>query len=129
MVRSSLKDQNNFEFTKPLTEIISQFQQIAGCIYPALYSKTSQIESAIDRKIDEADAISDFVQGNQFGIFKRVATTKNGNQANFTYVSKELINTLDDIYVSKTPWAQMTKAKETLDAIGNGQNVSQHSKT
>ena len=115
----SIKDQNNFEFTKPLAEIIPQFQQLAGCIYPSLYSKTSQIEAAIDRKIDEADVISDFVQGNQFGIFKRIDTTKKGNQANFSYVSTELIQTLDDIYASKAPWSQMTKAKDTLDAIGN----------
>lgn len=115
----SIKDQNNFEFTKPLAEIIPQFQQLAGCIYPSLYSKTSQIEAAIDRKIDEADVISDFVQGNQFSIFKRIDTTKKGNQANFSYVSTELIQTLDDIYASKAPWSQMTKAKDTLDAIGN----------
>ena len=113
----SVKDQNNFEFTKPLEEIIPQFQQLAGYHYPALYGKTSQIEDAIDRKIDEADVISEFVSGNQYGIFRRIETTKKGNQANFSYVSAELIQTLDAIYVSKTPWAQMTKAKETLDAI------------
>ena len=115
----SIKDQNNFEFTKPLEQILPEFQQLAGCVYPALYNKTGQIEAAIDRKIDEADVISDFVQGNQFNIFRRIATTKNGNQANFNYVSKELIDTIDDVYVSKTPWIHMTKAKDTLDAIGN----------
>ncbi len=115
----SIKDQNNFEFTKPLEQILPEFQQLAGCVYPALYNKTSQIEAAIDRKIDEADVINDFVQGNQFNIFRRIATTKNGNQANFNYVSKELIDTIDDVYVSKTPWIQMTKAKDTLDAIGD----------
>ena len=122
----SIKDQNDFEFTKPLTEIIPQFQQIAGCIYPALYSKTSQIESAIDRKIDEADVISDFVQSSQFSIFKLINTTKKGNQANFSYVSKELIDTLDDIFISKTPWSLMTKAKDTLNAIGNEIQTRQH---
>ncbi|MBR4647494.1 MAG: BREX system P-loop protein BrxC [Bacteroidales bacterium] len=115
----SIKDQNNFEFAKPLEQILPEFQQLAGCVYPALYNKTSQIEAAIDRKIDEADVINDFVQGNQFNIFRRIATTKNGNQANFNYVSKELIDTIDDVYVSKTPWIQMTKAKDTLDAIGD----------
>ena len=115
----SVKDQNNFEFTKPLDEIIPQFQQLAGYHYPALYGKTSQIESAIDRKIDEADVISEFVGGNQYSIFRRIETARKGNQANFVYVSAELIQTLDAIFVSKTPWAQMTKAKETLDAVGN----------
>ena len=113
----SVKDQNNFQFTKPLDEIIPQFQQLAGYHYPALYGKTSQIESAIDRKIDEADVISEFVSGNQYSIFRRIETARKGNQANFAYVSAELIQTLDDIYASKTPWAQMTKAKETLDAV------------
>jgi hypothetical protein len=115
----SVKDQNDFEFTKPLDEIIPQFQQLAGYHYPALYGKTSQIESAIDRKIDEADVISEFVGGNQYSIFRHIETARKGNQANFAYVSAELIQTLDAIYCSKTPWAQMTKAKETLDAIGN----------
>ena len=115
----SVRDQNSFEFTKPLDEIIPQFQQLAGYHYPALYGKTSQIESAIDRKIDEADVISEFVDGNQYSIFRRIETARKGNQANFAYVSAELTQTLDAIYASKTPWAQMTKAKETLDAIGN----------
>ena len=113
----SVRDQNNFEFTKPLDEIIPQFQQLAGYHYPALYGKTSQIESAIDRKIDEADVISEFVSGNQYSIFRRIETSRKGNQANFAYVSSELIETLDAIYVSQNPWAQMTKAKETLDAV------------
>ena len=114
----SVKDQNNFEFTKPLAEIIPQFQQIANCVYPSLYSKTNQIEDAIDRKVDEADLIRDFVGGNQYNIFKHIETTKKGIQANITYVSTELVQTLDEIYSSKSPWKLMTKAKETLDAIG-----------
>lgn len=113
----SIKDQNDFEFTKPLGQILPEFQQLAGCIYPALYNKTGQIEAAIDRKIEEADVISDFVLGNQFNIFKRIDTTKRGNQANFSYVPSELTKTLDEIYVAKEPWKLMTKAKETLDAV------------
>ena len=113
----SIKDQNDFEFTKPLRQILPEFQQLAGCIYPALYNKTGQIEAAIDRKIEEADVISDFVLGNQFNIFKRIDTTKKGNQANFSYVPRELTKTLDEIYVAKEPWKLMTKAKETLDAV------------
>ena len=114
----SVKDLNNFEFTKPLAEIIPQFQQIANCVYPSLYGKSSQIEDAIDRKVDEADMICDFVGGNQYNIFKHIETTKKGIQANITYVSTELVQTLDEIYSSKSPWKLMTKAKETLDAIG-----------
>lgn len=113
----SIKDQNDFEFTKPLGQILTEFQQLAGCVYPALYNKTGQIEAAIDHKIDEADVISDFVLGSQFNIFKRIDTTKRGNQANFSYVPRELTKTLDEIYVAKEPWKLMTKAKETLDAV------------
>ncbi len=114
----NVKDQNNFEFTKPLAEIIPQFQQIANCVYPSLYNKTNQIEDAIDRKVDEADLIRDFVGGNQYNIFKHIETTKKGIQANIAYVSTELVQTLDEIYSSRSPWKLMTKAKETLDAIG-----------
>ena len=113
----SIKDQNDFEFTKPLGQILIDFQQLANCIYPSLYNKTSQIEDAIDSKTDVVDDISSFVLGNQFSIFKRIDTTKKGNQANFSYVPEDLTNTLDEIYASKTPWKEMTKAKETLDAI------------
>lgn len=114
----SIKNQNDFEFTKPLNQILPEYQQLAGCLYPALYSKTSLIEDAIDSKVDIADVISEFVAGNQFSIFKRIDTTKKGNQANFTYVPQELTKTLDEIYVAKEPWKLMTKAKETLDAVG-----------
>lgn len=114
----SIKDQNDFEFTKPLHEILPEFQQLARCVFPTLYSKTSQIENAIDRKEYEADAICDFVQSNQFNIFKRIHTTQTGNQANLEYVSDDLTKTLAEIYIAKEPWKFMTKAKETLDAIG-----------
>lgn len=113
----SIKDQNDFEFTKPLGNILQAFQQLADCIYPALYSKTTEIEAAIELKVDVADVISDFVNGTQFSIFKRINTTKTGNQANFSYVPQELIKTLDEIFLSKTPWSQMTKAKDALDAV------------
>ena len=115
----SIKDQNDFEFTKPLEQILTEFQQLANCLYPALYNKSTQIDDAIDSKINVVDDISNFVQGNQFSIFKRIDTTKKGNQANFSYVPQELTRTLDEIYASKTPWKEMTKAKETLDAVSN----------
>ena len=114
-----MRDQNDFEFTKPLEEIIPQFQQIAKSVYPALYNMTSNIEDAIDRKVEEADVISDFVNGSQYNIFKRIETTKKGNQANFAYVTPNLIQVLDEIYASRTPWDQMTRAKDTLDTIYN----------
>ena len=115
----SIKDQNVFEFTKPIDEILPVLQQLSNCIYPALYNKSSQIEDAIDYKTDIVDDISSFVLGNQFSIFKRIDTTKKGNQANFSYVPAALTKTLDEIYTSKTPWKEMTKAKETLDAVNN----------
>jgi len=115
----SIKDQNDFEFTKPLEQILTEFQQLANCLYPALYNKSTQIDDAIDSKINVVDDISNFVQGNQFSIFKRIDATKKGNQANFSYVPQELTRTLDEIYASKTPWKEMTKAKETLDAVSN----------
>lgn len=114
-----VKLQNNFVFAKPLDDIIIEFQQLAGCIYPALYSRTSQIEKAIDRKIDEADVISDFVTGSQFNIFKNIDVIKKGNQANLSYVPQDLIQSLDEIYASRTPWSQMTTAKTTYDAVLN----------
>ena len=86
----SIKDQNDFDFTKPLGQILIDFQQLANCIYPSLYNKTSQIEDAIDSKTDVVDDISSFVLGNQFSIFKRIDTTKKGNQANFSYVPEDL---------------------------------------
>ena len=114
----SIKDQWHFEFVKPLDEIIPMFQRLAGTVYPGLYTKTNEIGDAIDRKVDEADVISQFVGSTQFDIFKRIDQTKKGNLANFTYVSPALIQTLNEIYESKAPMNLMTKGKETLDAIG-----------
>jgi hypothetical protein len=104
---------------RPLDEIIPMLEQLKGNVYPGLYSKTAQIENAIDRKVDEADAISEFISNPQFSIFKRIDTLKKGNQANLVYVTAELKNALEDIYTSSTPWKLMTKAKEVLDAISD----------
>ena len=108
---------NRFDFVKPLDEIIPMLEQLKGNVYPGLYNKTAKIEDAIDRKVDKVDVISRFVKGKQFDIFKRIDVLKKGNQANLSYVTVELKNTLDEIYQSATPWSMMIKAKETLDAI------------
>lgn len=102
-----------------MEEIIPLLSCLASCVYPGLYTKTNQIEDAIDRKVDEADVICQFVNGKQFDIFKRIDTLKKGNQANLTYVSAELIKALDEIYNSATPWSLMAKGKATIDAITN----------
>ena len=115
----SIKDQWHFDFVKPMEEIIPLLSCLASCVYPGLYTKTNQIEDAIDRKVDEADVICQFVNGKQFDIFKRIDTLKKGNQANLTYVSAELIKALDEIYNSATPWSLMAKGKATIDAITN----------
>jgi hypothetical protein len=112
---------------RPLDEIIPMLEQLKGNVYPSLYSKTAQIEEAIDRKVDEADAISEFISNPQFSIFKRIDTLKKGNQANLVYVTAELKNTLEEIYKSTTPWQLMTKAKEVLDAISDEIKAKQES--
>lgn len=116
-----------FNFVRPLDEIIPMLEQLKGNVYPGLYSKTEQIEDAIDRKVDEADVISEFINNPQFDIFKRLDTLKRGNQANLVYVTAELKNTLEDIYKSSTPWKLMTKAKEVLDAISDEIKAKQES--
>jgi hypothetical protein len=116
-----------FNFVRPLDEIIPMLEQLKGNVYPGLYSKTAQIEKAIDRKVDEADAISEFISNPQFSIFKRIDTLKKGNQANLVYVTAELKNALEDIYSSSTPWKLMTKAKEVLDAISDEIKAKQES--
>lgn len=115
----SIKNLNSFEFAKPLDEVISEFGKLTACVYPALYGLSAQIDNAITLKIDVADAISEFVNGNQYNIFKNIETVKKGNTANFTYISQELTKTLDEIYVSKEPWKFMSKAKDTLDTISD----------
>jgi hypothetical protein len=123
----SIKNVWHFEFVKPLEEIVPMLEQLKGNVYPGLYSKTAQIEAAIDRKVEEADVISEFINNPQFSIFKRIDTLKNGNQANLVYVTAELKNTLEEIYKSTTPWKLMTKAKEVLDAISDEIKAKQES--
>jgi hypothetical protein len=86
-------------------------------VYPSLYSKSKEIEAAIEDKLDIADEICGFVRGNQFTIFEKVEHIKKGNQANLAYVAQGLTDKLNEIYTSKTPWKLMTDAKEVLEAI------------
>ena len=42
----SVKDQWHFEFVKPIEIILPLLSQLAGSVYPALYSKKSKMEDA-----------------------------------------------------------------------------------
>jgi hypothetical protein len=103
-------------FVRPLDEVIETLNHLR-VVYPSLYSKSKDIEAAIDDKQDIADEICGFVRGNQFTIFEKVEHIKKGNQANLAYVAPELTDKLNEIYTSKTPWKLMTDAKEVLEAI------------
>lgn len=113
----TIRDRYHYDFVKPLEEIVPMLQQISGTVFPGLYTKTSQLDDLLDRKVEEADVITQFVNDRQFDIFKNVVSMKQGNQANLSYVSAELRNSLDAIYNAPAPWNMMTKAKETLDTI------------
>ena len=114
----SVKDQWHFEFVKPIEAILPILSQLAGCVYPALYSKKSKMEDALDLK-EETDVICQFVASPQFDIFKNIDSLEKGNKANLSYVSSELISTINAIYASKSPWKMMTQAKETLHIISD----------
>jgi hypothetical protein len=103
-------------FVRPLDEVIETLNHLR-VVYPSLYSKSKDIEAAIDDKQDIADEICGFVRGNQFTIFEKVEHIKKGNQANLAYVAPELTDKLNEIYTSTTPWKLMTDAKEVLEAI------------
>ena len=106
-----------FAFTAPLKPVIEQMKKWAGLAFPGLYRKTDEIEDFIDDHIDLLEDIKDFVTGKQFDIFKSIDRMERGNQANMSYVSAELQQTLDKIYNSPTPWNLMTEGKATVDAI------------
>jgi hypothetical protein len=103
-------------FVRPLDEVIETLNRLR-VVYPSLYSKSKEIEAAIEDKLDIADEICGFVRGNQFTIFEKVEHIKKGNQANLAYVAQGLTDKLNEIYTSKTPWKLMTDAKEVLEAI------------
>lgn len=112
----SIKDRYKFEFVKPIGDILPILDKLAESVYPALYGNKAKIEEALDIK-EDTDVICQFVEGKQFEIFAHIDTLKKGNQANLSYVDAQLIKTIDDIYISRSPWTLMTKAKETLDSI------------
>lgn len=109
--------EHHFAFTTPLKPIIEQIKKWAGFAYPSLYKKTEEIEDFIDDHIDELEDIKTFVTGKQFDIFKSIDRMERGNQANMSYVSAELRQTLNEIYNTATPWKRMTEGKTTIDAI------------
>lgn len=123
----TIRDKYHYDFVKPLEDIVPQLQQIVGTVHPGLYTKTSQLEELLDRKIEEADIIVQFVNDRQFDIFKNVVSMKQGNQANLSYVSAELRQSLDAVFSSPTPWNMMTKAKETLETISTELKKEQES--
>ena len=112
-------NQHSYEFVKPLDEICRILRQIKTSVYPALYSMKETLEKAADKKVNEADVIVQFVEGNQFAIFKQIDTCKNGNQANFGYIDQDRWTRLNEIYVSKNPWDLMEEAKKILEEISS----------
>lgn len=120
----SVNDQWHFAFIKPVEKILPILTQLAGSVYPALYGNKAKMEEALDLK-EEIDEVCQFVTGRQFEIFKRIDTLKKGNQANLSYVTAELIFTINAIYESKSPWKMMTQANETLQSISDEIKVKQ----
>ncbi len=112
-----IKFKHHYDFCKPIDTILTKLQDLSTSIYPSLYSKTTLIEDIIDLKLDEVDAVCEFVNGRQFEIFKRIDVVVNGNQANLSYVPQDLLTSVKDIYLSKTPWKEMKAANGILDTI------------
>jgi hypothetical protein len=87
-------------------------------IYPSLYQNIGKLEDILDDKLDVADEIVSFIKGAQFNIFTRIETMKRGNQANLGYVSQVNIAIIGEIFESRQPWKEMTRANEALTTIG-----------
>lgn len=115
---TDIQTQHNYSFIRPLDELMPQLQTISTYIFPALYSKTKELDDLVDVKVDVADQIRQFVGSAQFDIFKRIDQCERGNKANLAYVSQNLRETLHHIYQSETPWKEMTTAVQILDQIG-----------
>lgn len=109
--------ENRYEFTKPLTEVISHLSDLSRLAFPGLYSKKNEIENAIDLKEDVVEPIINFVGSRQFDIFKNLNRVLSGNQANFAYVAPEILKALESINESKEPWGKMNEAKSKLDEL------------
>lgn len=111
-----LRDSNRYPFATALNDIISGMERYSRVAYPTLYVKFKDVDDALADK-EDADVISEFVEGPQFRIFKQISQLKTGNQANLTYVDSELIDTINRIYGSPKPWNYMTEAADTLEKI------------
>ena len=113
----TIASENRYEFTKPLTDVVSTYNELAHLVYPGLYGKKEEIENAIDIKEDVVEPIINFVNSRQFDIFKNLNRALTGNQANFVYVAPELLDSLKSINVAKEPWGKMNEAKSKLDEL------------
>lgn len=114
----AVASRNRYEFVKPLDAIITSLKTVSSMIYPSLYQNIGKLEDILDDKLDVADEIVSFIKGAQFNIFTRIETMKRGNQANLGYVSQENIAIIGEIFESKQPWKEMTRANEALTTIG-----------
>ena len=114
----AVASRNRYEFVKPLDAIITSLKTVSSMVYPSLYQNIGKLEDILDDKLDVADEIVSFIKGAQFNIFTRIETMKRGNQANLGYVSQENIAIIGEIFESKQPWKEMTRANEALTTIG-----------
>lgn len=114
----AVASRNRYEFVKPLDAIITSLKTVSLMVYPSLYQNIGKLEDILDDKLDVADEIVSFIKGAQFNIFTRIETMKRGNQANLGYVSQENIAIIGEIFESKQPWKEMTRANEALTTIG-----------
>lgn len=113
----TIASENKYEFTKPLADVVSAYNELAHLVYPGLYGKKEEIENAIDIKEDVVEPIINFVNSRQFDIFKNLNRALTGNQANFAYVAPELLDSLRSINMAKEPWGKMNEAKSKLDEL------------
>lgn len=109
--------ENRYEFTKPLSQVISHLSSLSNSVYPGLYGKKNEIEDAIDLKEDVVEPIINFVGSRQYDIFKNLNRVLSGNQANFAYVAPEILKALESINESEKPWSKMNEAKSKLDEL------------
>ena len=116
---SAILEKNEYVFVRPLNEVVNSLRALSLILYPGLYQNSQKLEGVLDDKIDVADEIANFISSNQFSIFKRIDTMLNGNQANLTFVDKDNIDLLNDIFESKQPWKEMTRANDLLNVIND----------
>ena len=113
----TIASENKYEFTKTLADVVSAYNELAHLVYPGLYGKKEEIENVIDIKEDVVEPIINFVNSRQFDIFKNLNRALTGNQANFAYVTPELLDSLRSINMANEPWGKMNEAKSKLDEL------------